>query len=357
MANGKRILVLGAGVIGLSTALALSRRGWYATLLAERFAPQVTSSVAGALWELPPGVCGKHVDLERARRWAAASLGAFTELAADPATGVFIRPVNCYHAHDLSRDPIQREKLARLAKLTRGFRHDAALIRENGIGRPERFCDAYRHFAPMIDTDRYLSWLSDRNREAGCEVIARRIVAPLAEVAPELLREFGAKAIVNCSGFGSRELAADAAMYPLRGAVFRVRNDGGAMPRIEEAHCVPHDGVCSDPGFVFIVPRGRDRLVLGGFAQPHEESLNLGLDHPLVQAVFERCVELLPTLRSAKPDAVEPLRTGLRPAREGGVRLEWDATLPVLHNYGHGGSGVTYSWGCAEEVAAMVAGR
>jgi D-amino-acid oxidase len=44
---------------------------------------------------------------------------------------------------------------------------------------------------------------------------------------------------------------------------------------------------------------------------------------------------------------------GLRPARPT-VRLERgvlaDGT-PVIHDYGHGGSGITLAWGCADEVA------
>jgi D-amino-acid oxidase len=353
MMKGERILVLGAGVIGLTTALVLRRRGWSPTVLADRFAPHITSSVAGALWEYPPGVCGKHVDLDRARRWAAASLDAFLQLQ-EQCDAVFVRPVTFYFRHELTHDPFQQEKMGRLRELIPGFRHDAALIRENGIGPVREYRDAYRHAAPMIDTDRYLAWLMDRVREAGCEVKTRRVAEPLDESAGELLKEFGAAAIVNCAGFGSRELAADPAVYPLRGAVLRIVNDGVVMPRIEEAHCVSHDGTSADPGFVFIVPRGRDRLVLGGFAQPHEEDLAFGPDHPMVKAVFERGIDFLPSLRNAKVDAAEPLRTGLRPAREGGVRLEWDAALSVLHNYGHGGSGVTYSWGCAEEAADLV---
>lgn len=48
-------------------------------------------------------------------------------------------------------------------------------------------------------------------------------------------------------------------------------------------------------------------------------------------------------------------RVGLRPVR-GSVRLtdEWHADTLLLHNYGHGGAGVTLSWGCAREIVERV---
>ena len=57
-----RVLVIGAGVTGLTTALVLARRGRQVTVVADRFAPDVVSTVAGALWEWPPSVCGRHHD-------------------------------------------------------------------------------------------------------------------------------------------------------------------------------------------------------------------------------------------------------------------------------------------------------
>jgi D-amino-acid oxidase len=127
------------------------------------------------------------------------------------------------------------------------------------------------------------------------------------------------------------------------------------MPRLTAAHCISHDDSETERGFVFIVPRGNDMLVLGGLAEPDEWGLDIGLDnYEPVRQMFRRCVDFLPALRNAQIDAAEPVRVGLRPVRKQNVRLELEAGLRVVHNYGHGGSGVTFSWGCAQEAAELV---
>jgi D-amino-acid oxidase len=161
--------------------------------------------------------------------------------------------------------------------------------------------------------------------------------------------------IVNCSGLGAGELAGDP-ISPLRGALIRVRNDGRAMPRITQAHCIPHDDSGTDRGFLFIVPRGDDGAVLGGFAEPDEWGLDIGLhNYEPIRAIHRRCVELLPARRDAELDAAEPVRVGLRPYRRRNVRPEREPGSRIVHNYGHGGSGVTFSWGCALEAPGLVA--
>jgi D-amino-acid oxidase len=95
-------------------------------------------------------------------------------------------------------------------------------------------------------------------------------------------------------------------------------------------------------------------LLLGGFAEPDEWSLDIDLEnYDALREVYQRCVQFLPVLRGAEIDRAEPVRVGLRPCRLGGVRLERDPGTCIIHNYGHGGSGVTLSWGCAEEAAAL----
>lgn len=61
------------------------------------------------------------------------------------------------------------------------------------------------------------------------------------------------------------------------------------------------------------------------------------------------------------PDFNHPFRcvAGLRPYRETTYRLEPETVgdQVVFHNYGHGGAGITMSWGCAYEVGDMVSGH
>jgi D-amino-acid oxidase len=56
--------------------------------------------------------------------------------------------------------------------------------------------------------------------------------------------------------------------------------------------------------------------------------------------------------------AVLEHRVGLRPGRPY-VRLEAEVLADgrqVVHNYGHGGAGVSLSWGCAAEAARLALG-
>ena len=59
-------------------------------------------------------------------------------------------------------------------------------------------------------------------------------------------------AIVNATGLGSYELAGDTTMYPLRGALIRVINDGKKFPKVTEALCVTHDDSRNVDDIVFI---------------------------------------------------------------------------------------------------------
>ncbi|HEV2744518.1 MAG TPA: FAD-dependent oxidoreductase, partial [Rubrobacter sp.] len=102
-------------------------------------------------------------------------------------------------------------------------------------------------------------------------------------------------------------------------------------------------------GVTYIVPRSRD-CVLGGTAEEGEWGTKP--DPGTAAAILRRCSALEPRLAGAE---VLGHGVGLRPGRSE-VRLAREAGdgLTLVHNYGHGGSGITLSWGCAEEALRLV---
>ncbi|MFB8423852.1 FAD-dependent oxidoreductase [Priestia megaterium] len=359
MNKKKKVLVIGAGVSGLTTAMCLRKKGFEVTIVAEKFAPDITSVVAGALWEWPPAVCGYHHDLislERSKDWCMTSYRIFSELAKNKETGVHMRTVSFYFKHLVKDNEQDFMKLNELKDKVDEFRHDVNIIEENEVNTQIGLKDAYSHLAPMVDTDTYMVWLLKEVKEAGCEVISKRLEGYILEQEVQLKKEYGVDAIVNCAGLGSIELANEY-MYPLRGALIRVNNDGTSFPKITQAHCISHDESKDEQDIIFIVPRGENMLVLGGLAEPDEWSLDIGLDnYQPVKEMFDRCTEFLPILKDAQLDLTEPVRVGLRPFRRENVRLEQEKGTSIIHNYGHGGAGITFSWGCALEVAEKIEG-
>lgn len=350
--NSEHILVIGAGVTGLTTALCARRRGYAVTVVADQFAPHITSNIAGALWEWPPAVCGQHRDqlsLSRSKDWTARSYDIFTELAEDPGTGVYVRPATFYFRTQVEFDAEELSKMTELREHVREFRHDESLVKENGIAPEAGVVDAYSHLAPMIDTDRYMEWLTTEVAAAGCTISTARI-DNLIEREADLLREYRASAIVNCSGLRSIDLVGED-MIPLRGAVVHAVNPG----LVTGAHCLSFDEEIEGQNMVFIVPRGRDRLVLGGLVEPGQWSTDLTLEnYPPIAQMVRRCQEFLPILQDIQLLPGNPVRVGLRPYRQRNVRLEREPDTRIVHNIGHGGSGFTFSWGCAEEAAELL---
>jgi D-amino-acid oxidase len=186
---------------------------------------------------------------------------------------------------------------------------------------------------PVVDTSAYLRWLTGRLARAGGMIEIRR-VASLAEAVEE------APLVVNCSGLGARELAGDATLHPVRGQVVRVENPGLTRFWVDDYNL---------DGLTYIVPRMAD-CILGGTDEEGEEDTTPSL--ATAEAIRRRCIELEPALAAAR---ILEHRVGLRPWRPE-VRLESEA-LPggarVIHNYGHGGAGVTLSWGCADRVVEL----
>lgn len=140
------------------------------------------------------------------------------------------------------------------------------MVNRHAISKEAGVIDAYKHESPVVDTDAYMMWLQNLVSSKGGKLITQRISGDLLSQEDKLLETFDAQFILNATGLGGWELASDKTVYPLRGALIRVVNDGTRFPLVTEAFVVAHDydKRDDDGGIVFIVPRNDRTLILGG---------------------------------------------------------------------------------------------
>ncbi|SHL23174.1 D-amino-acid:oxygen oxidoreductase [Actinacidiphila paucisporea] len=255
--------------------------------------------------------------------WSQRSLEIFGTLSENPATGVrFTSGIEASRTAETAPD---------WATTLPGFRPCQA------AELPSGFTAGYRFTVPLIDMPVYLAYLQQRLRRAG-GTVEQRTLGSLAEAGPS-------SAIINCTGLGSRALVPDPDLRPIRGQHVVVSNPGLTEFFSEDTG--------TSPDLLCIYPHG-DTVVLGGTAIDGEGGL--GPDEEAASAILRRCAQVEPRLAEAR---VLGGRVGARPTR-GKVRVEADrladGTL-VVHNYGHGGAGVTLSWGCAENVLTLLGER
>ena len=376
-----KILVIGGGVTGLVTAWVLLDKGYHVTVAAKEWASfttekRLTSQIAGALWEYPPAVCGQHTDkisLKKSKYWSMASYKIWKSIAGDHTlstmAGVKMKPSVFFYPSKVEDHPDWLAKMNEIKKRgIDGFNRDPALVQKYGISSYYGVVDAYEHLAPIIDTDQAMTWLMTMVRSKGAHFETEIFTGDIFEQEEELCQRFGVKAIVNATGLGAQELASDESCYPIRGGLLRVINDGQDFPKLDAALTISAGVVHNSTDFLFILPRNDNVLLLGGLAQAHEGKLDLTLDSPTIQEMRSRCDAFLPVLKNARMDEEYPLAQGLRPFRQRNVRVERELRCSevvegsgayrkasrIIHSYGQGGAGWTLSFGCAEEVAALV---
>ena len=328
---------MGAGVSGLTTAICLAEAG--ARVVIRTAAPpgETTSSVAGAIW-------APHLveDSPRATRWGRETLALLREFAADPATGVRIATGVEATRGTPPRGTPPRATTAAPPPLPDWQRELGAVPCPAG-DLPAGFATGWRFTAPLVRMPAYLGYLRARFLAAGGRA-ETGMVRSLAEAGAG----HGARAVVNCTGSGARDLTPDQAVRAIRGQVVVAENPG----LTEFFIGLPDDTT----ELVYLFPHG-DIVVLGGSEAADE------WNRQPVPAVADRilrdCAVVEPRVSGVR---VLGHRVGLRPFRPR-VRLEAEPPTStghapgpaVVHNYGHGGAGVTLSWGCAREAAALAA--
>lgn len=295
----------GAGVVGLTCAVRLLEAGHRVDVVARDLPLETTSAVAAAIW-----YPFRALPQDRVTAWSRTSYAVFDALAdTDPESGA--RMLTGTEVFTSRQDePWWRPAVP-------------ALDRETAL--PAGYVDGWTFATPMVSMPTYLPWLVGRIESLGGTLT--RVNLRELPAGPDL--------VVNCSGLGARLLAADPSVAPVGGQVVYVEQTGLDRWWLDST------------GPTYVVPREHD-VVVGGTDVEGEWSRTPS--PATAREILQRAARLVPALAEAR---VLRHKVGLRPVRPA-VRVE--RVGDVVHCYGHGGAGVTLSWGVADEVVALAAG-
>jgi D-amino-acid oxidase len=331
-----RVAIVGAGISGLTCGVVFAEHGHRTAIFAKEIGQQTTSGAAAALW-FPYDV----EPVSKVIPWALESYRALIDLARNPDSGVSMIELRQFSRTEEIQIPGWATSLGAHAVIPSEIENGAAGEAATWTGRPEAertgserikslaFKSGFSLRVPLMDTTIYLDYLAARFRKAGGEANTDVCFKKLEDIDPKF--DF----VINCTGIGARELVDDADLEPHRGQV-------AIVPRIKD---LPIAVVCDDAPLMYAIPRRND-CVFGG---TNELSDDLAVDSATTARIIADCSR---ALKIEKPNVLAE-RVGLRPFRKSGVRLEQDGLLDgrtVIHNYGHGGSGFTLSWGCTNAV-------
>jgi len=347
------VVILGAGVIGLTVAHVLTEDpGFKVTIVARDMPEDITSQAfaspwAGADWA-PLTTDDRLLSWERHtfdKFWSMIPTGLVRKLSSRIYFG----------AEDVEK--------ASQSKLWKDVVRDFRVLPSDHPLPPKAKCgvqfDTY-----SVNPEAYLPWLKSQLEGRGVSFVRRRVIS--LDEAGELAGEGGV--IINATSLGARSLLGveDTKVYPIRGQVVLLY-----APNVNECIAfLPEDMA----DVTYLIPRASapGMVLVGGTFQPNNWDTSLSI--PIARDILARAKELVPAL--AEPTTrIQSHNVGLRPAREGGPRVEAQfVDLPnenelaprlsetsgkrrsflVVHAYGFGPAGYQQSWGAAEEAVRLL---
>jgi D-amino-acid oxidase len=340
------IAVIGGGVIGLSVAHRLVHFGCTVTLYSPQSFDHITSSVAAAYWG--PVWIGDYD-----RQWAIDTLAEFQRLAAQGVPGITEMEFDKWLTGDVA------EALGSVTDLAHWWRDLPGIDFRVEPLSPQTnlhvddmdvtFTHRVRFRSVVARMPDYLRWLESELVSSGRVVIERHRIESLDQSWD------GFDCVVNCTGAAAKYFCADdpstASMRLVAGHAVLVN-----APEIRCARLFAGGPMVGRP--VYVVPRAGSvsDVLVGGTAIEVNEPIDFR--EPITFEIDEQCAAVMARARQCVPElatVTEQVRlVGLRPIRDA-VRIERDATRSnVIHCYGHGGSGMTLSWGSANRVCELI---
>ncbi|KAI1617869.1 D-amino-acid oxidase, variant 2 [Exophiala viscosa] len=327
------IVVLGAGVAGLTTAFEARQRFPSAQItIVAKYLPGFTSPTeyvspwAGANWHSFEKERNQYAEYD------AVAFKKFVDIAAKtPESGVKALPMRViYDSDEARKNPLWYGEVVGGIKEAPKDELPAGAVM--GLDM-----DSF-----MINTVAYLSWLQQQVLHAKVKFMRRSYTH-----IDDLMSDFpGAHAFFNCTGLGARHLGGveDETVYPTKGQTLLIAEPITPLKRMY----IQKNASWGDNEFAHVFPRPLGGgIILGGVRRDNDWTAEPDME--LAERIKQRCCALAPEL--GKPEDLQVLshNVGLRPSRKGGARVELEKRNGKLlvHNYGASGAGYQSSWGMA----------
>ena len=303
-----KISVVGAGISGLTTAYVSREKGHDVKIIAKDFSPNTTSNKAAAFW-FPYHIRND----ERGINWCKISYEKYLTLAKQSSSGVsmikLLKGIIDSRNDDMSWINFMPEGSYKIV--------------DSGLAKT--YQSQYEVEVPLIETQIFLPWLMTELKTMNVEIKQQELNS-FSEIND-------ADIIINCTALGSQHLCNDEELIPIRGQVALLEPDDFSFIFLDNE--MP----------IYIVPR-QDAIIVGGTFE--EGIFDTTCEPATLDNILYNAYALFPELKEKK---IIGNWAGLRPYRPI-VRVEREKN--IIHNYGHGGSGYTLSWGCAEEVTRLI---
>ncbi|OWB63023.1 nucleotide binding protein [[Candida] boidinii] len=345
-----KVVVIGAGVIGLTNAYLLSQKGYDVTIIAKHipgdfnFGFDYPSVIAGANWS---SHCSKddlvvqEIDKVAYKR--------FYNLAENvPGSSIVLRKAKKFVTKDAFKYKQNNQViLPWFSNFVKGFK----MLPKSEVPEDCEYGFEFNSF--VISTTVYLNWLLQQCFNYGVDL--KRVTLNDINDAFNLHSSgVRADAVVNASGLLSKDLVKNEdKIFAVRGQVMLVENNTKDMFSVnfyDKDH--PNESL-------YIMPRREGGCVIGGCFLPNEK-VTAEVDYEQADRILNKAKKYVPDLVSSdngNPQEFKIVRyqVGYRPFRKGGYRIEKDEENgKIIHCYGHGGAGYQSSWGSAELSVALV---
>ncbi|XP_006463709.1 hypothetical protein AGABI2DRAFT_208623 [Agaricus bisporus var. bisporus H97] len=387
------VVVLGAGVIGLTTAIEIQERGkgkYRVTIVSDVFpgdpntGVNYTSQWAGAhhVYNTRDRKKYPNDDLYYFEKDTFRTLWELSEPGSETDECFFrISETEYFHGERITDNSPGPEPLEEMPMYKPIPPQDL----------PPKAISGCTFNTVTIDTPIYLNWLFTRFIGRGGRTV-RGHVQHLSQIIEGGISIFGDRysakahgrvdAVIVCTGLSTRFMGGveDMSVYPIRGQTVLLR-----APWVRTG--ITESGQKNEKGeevVTYIIPRRSGDVVIGGtrvandwYPHPREETTS-----EILTRALKLCPQLAPPeVRAIRPPQLGDLLShvvgegcGLRPARENGIRIEsewWDVQgkldeqrtngdrgdkekVLVVYNYGHAGYGYQTSWGTARKAADLL---